>query len=145
MPSQPRAGRFDAQIEFIGILYQLWAAFNAIFGVAMGFFAASAALLATAPDRRPGLEIAASFTAAGFAIVGATALVWAIVHAWCGRALRRREPWSRVLALTLALPNALLFPLGTALAFYTLWLLLHEDVRVRFEKETSSAHPFIVS
>jgi hypothetical protein len=31
------------------------------------------------------------------------------------------------------------------LAFYTLWLLLQEDVRVRFEKDTSSAHPVNVS
>ena len=91
------------------------------------------------------MEIAASFTAAAFAIVAATAVVWAIVHAWCGRALRRRDPWSRVLALALALLNALLFPLGTVLAFYTVWLLLHEEVRVRFERETSSAQPLNVS
>jgi hypothetical protein len=57
----------------------------------------------------------------------------------------RRETWSRVLALTLALLNALLFSLGTVLAFYTLWVLLQEDVRVRFEKNTSSAHPVNVS
>jgi hypothetical protein len=39
-----------------------------------------------------------------------------------------------VLALALALLNALLFPLGTVLAFYTLWVLLQEEVRARFEK-----------
>ena len=127
MPSHPPALRFDGHIEFLGLLYQLWAAFNAIFGVAMGLFAASAALLAVAPEGRPGVEIAAAFTAAAFAIVAATAVVWAIVHAWCGGALRRRDPWSRVLALALALLNALLFPLGTVLAFYTVWLLLHEE------------------
>jgi hypothetical protein len=145
VPSHPPALRFDGHIEFLGLLYQLWAAFNAIFGVAMGLFAASAALLAVAPEARPGVEIAASFTAAAFAIVAATAVVWAIVHAWCGGALRRRDPWSRVLALALALLNALLFPLGTVLAFYTVWLLLHEEVRVRFERETSSAQPLNVS
>ena len=31
------------------------------------------------------------------------------------------------------------------MALYTLWLLLREDVRVRFERETSSPHPFTVS
>jgi hypothetical protein len=138
-------GRFDAHIEFLGLLYLLWAAFNAILGVAMGLFAASAALLAVAPGGRPGLELAASFTAAAFAIVAATAVVWALVHAWCGQALRRRQPWSRVLALALALLNALLFPLGTGLAFYTVWVLLHEDVRVRFERDTASPHPLNAS
>jgi hypothetical protein len=145
VPSHPRAGRFDAHIEFLGVLYQLWAVFNAIFGVAMGLFAASAALLAVAPDGRPGLEIAASFTAAAFALLGAAALVWAIVHAWCGRALRRHDAWARVLALALALLNAVLFPLGTVLAFYTLWLLLQEDVRMRFVRDTSWSHPFSAS
>jgi alkanesulfonate monooxygenase SsuD/methylene tetrahydromethanopterin reductase-like flavin-dependent oxidoreductase (luciferase family) len=132
VPTHPRASRFDRHIEFLGLLHQLWAAFNAILGVALGLFAVSAALLAVARDRRPGIEIAAGVTAAGFAIVAATAIVWALVHAWCGSALRRRDPWSRVLALALALLNALLFPLGTVLAFYTLWVLLQEDVRERF-------------
>jgi len=127
------AGRIDRHIEFLGILHQLWAAFNAILGVALGLFALSAALLAVAPERRPGVEIAASVTAAGVTIVAGTALVWAIVHAWCGSALRRHDPWSRVLALALALFNGLLFPLGTALACYTVWVLLQEDVRVRFD------------
>jgi hypothetical protein len=145
VPSQSRAGRFDAHIEFLGLLCQLWAAFNAILGVAMGLFAASAALLAVSPDDRPGLAIAASFTAAAFAIVAATAVAWAIVHAWCGRALRRHNPSSRVLALALALFNALLFPLGTVLAFYTVWLLLQEDVRVRFDQDTPPSHPSPVS
>ena len=145
MPSESRAGRLNSHIELLGLLYHCWAAFNAIFGLAMGLFAASAALLAVAPHGRPGLEVAASFTAAAFAIVAVTAVVWATVHAWCGRALRRRDHWSRPLALALALFNALLFPLGTVLAFYTLWLLLHEEVRVRFERDTSSSHVFTVS
>jgi hypothetical protein len=131
--THPRASRFDRHIQFLGVLHQLWAAFNAILGVALGLFAVSAALLAVAPERRPGSEIAAGVTAAGFAIVAATAVVWALVHAWCGSALRRRDPWSRVLALALALLNALLFPLGTVLAFYTLWVLLQEEVRARFD------------
>ena len=132
MPTHLRPSRFDRHIEFLGLLHQLWAAFNAILGVALGLFAVSAALLAVARERRPGIEIAAGVTAAGFAVVAATAIVWALVHAWCGSALRRRDPWSRVLALALALLNALLFPLGTVLAFYTLWVLLQEDVRERF-------------
>jgi hypothetical protein len=145
VPSHSPAGRFDAQIELLGVLYQMWAAFNAIFGVAMGLFATSAAMLAVAPDDRPGLAVAASFTAAAFALVAATAVAWAVVHAWCGSALRRRDPWSRLLALALALLNAVLFPLGTGLAFYTLWLLLQEDVRVRFVRHTSLSPPFNAS
>ena len=133
MPTLPRASRLNRHIEFLGLLHQLWAAFNAILGIALGLFAVSAALLTVAADRRPGIEIAGGLTAAGFTVVAATALVWALVHAWCGAALRRRDPWARVLALALALLNALLFPLGTVLACYTLYVLLQEEVRVRFE------------
>ena len=133
MPTHPRPDRFDRHIDFLGVLLLLWGAFNAILGVALGLFAVSAALLTVAPDRRPGTEIAGGVTVAGFTIVAGTALVWALVHAWCGSALRRRNPWSRVLALALALLNALLFPLGTVLAFYTVWVLLQEDVRARFD------------
>ena len=36
------------------------------------------------------------------------------------------------LALALALFDLLLLPLGTALGVYTLWVLLHEEVRSTF-------------
>jgi hypothetical protein len=127
-----RAGRPDRHIAFLGILHQLWAAFHGIIGLALGFFAVSAALVASSPDRQPGAEIAAGVMAVGFAVFAAAALAWSLVHAWCGRALGRRQPAARLFALALALLNALLFPLGTLLAGYTAWVLLQDDVRARF-------------
>jgi hypothetical protein len=136
MPLPAReALRVERHIEFLGVLHLLWAAFNAVIGVAMGCFAASALLLAgSGAGARRGVDLAAGVTAAGFAVVAATGLLWAAVHAWCGRGLRRRDRWARVVALVLALLNLLLFPFGTLLAAYAFWLLLQEDVRARFER-----------
>jgi hypothetical protein len=136
MPLPAReALRVDRHIDFLGVLHLLWAAFNAIIGVALACFAAAALLVAgSAPEVRPGADIAAGLTAAGFAAVGGTALVWAAVHAWCGRGLRRRDRWARAVGLVLALLNLLLFPFGTLLAVYAFWVLLQEDVRLRFER-----------
>jgi hypothetical protein len=133
--------RVDRHIEFLGVLHLLWAAFNAVVGVAMACFAASALLLAgSAPRTRPGADIAAGVTAGGFLIVAVTGLVWAGVHAWCGRGLRRRDGWARAVALVLALLNLLLFPFGTLLAGYAFWVLLQDDVRVRFERADARAN-----
>jgi hypothetical protein len=46
--------------------------------------------------------------------------------------LRRRPAAGRLLALGLAVFDALLVPLGTLLAAYTAWLLLQESGRQRF-------------
>lgn len=129
-----RAGRLDRHIDFLGRLHLVWAAFNGIIGVAMTCFAVSAALLSDAAgEARPGSEIAATVTASAFLVVAAAALVWAAVHAWCGRALLRHDRWGRLLALALGVFNTLMFPLGTGLGGYALWVLLQDDARRRFE------------
>jgi hypothetical protein len=126
--------RFHHHVDFLARLYLVWGAFNAIVGVATAWFAASAALLSRAAGEvRAGADIAATVTAGAFLLVAATALLWAGVHAWCGRALLRHDRWGRLLGLALAGFNALLFPLGTALAAYALWVLFQEEVRQLFE------------
>jgi hypothetical protein len=71
-------------------------------------------------------------TAATLAVVALAAIAWAIGHHIASRGLRTRKAWARNLALALAAFNLLLLPLGTALGLYTLWVLLHEQVRAEF-------------
>lgn len=130
------AGRLDRHIDFLARLHLVWAAFNGIIGAGVVAFAVAAALLTgPAGETRPGAELAAGVTAAGFLLVAAAALFWAAVHWWCGLALARHDRWGRLLALVLATLNALLFPVGTLLAGYALWVLLQDDARRRFEPE----------
>jgi hypothetical protein len=133
-PLLARPGGLDGHIDFLGRLYLVWAAFNAIVAVAVLFFAAAAAILAReAAILRAGADIAGTLTVGAFLTVALAALLWAGVHAWCGRALIRHDRWGRLLGLALSVFNALLFPLGTALAFYGLWVLLQDETRSRFE------------
>lgn len=127
-------GAIERHIDFLAHLHIVWAAFNGIIVAGLAFFGAAAVVLAHAMRAtEPGAEIAAVVTAAGFFVLAALSVVWALVHRWCGRALLRRERGGRLFALVLAIGDAFLFPLGTLLAGYTLWVLLPEAARQRFE------------
>ena len=79
-----------------------------------------------------------SDTTAVFAMAVATG-GWANV--WAGRALRRHRPQGRTGALVLALVNLFVLPFGTALAIYTFWVLLHNEVRALFESAATERAP----
>lgn len=123
----------DVQLDFLAWLHGIWAGFNGVIGIAMGTAAIAAAILAG--SGAAAAEVAAGVTAGAFVLVSIAALAWGAAHAWCGRALRLRRRSGRVAALGLALFDLLLFPLGTLLAAYTLWLLLQGAGRARFEPE----------
>jgi hypothetical protein len=127
------SGRCDRHIDFLGRLHLLWAFFNAVIGAGVACFAAASGVLAvTARRAEAGTQLAAGVTAAGFLVLAAAALFWAAVNGWCGRGLLRRERHARTWGLVLALLNALLFPLGTALAGYSAWVLMLPDTRTAF-------------
>jgi hypothetical protein len=49
-----------------------------------------------------------------------------------GRALARRRPAGRFLALVIAVPNLVVVPFGTALSIYAFWVLLNDEARREF-------------
>jgi hypothetical protein len=59
-----------------------------------------------------------------------------------GRALGRRRPAARRVALALAVPNLLMVPFGTALSIYAFWVLLNDEARRAFGRPPrSTRHP----
>jgi hypothetical protein len=60
------------------------------------------------------------------------AILWGAAHVVVGVPLRRRRPWSRIMALMLGSIDLLLLPYGTALGLYGLWVLLSEDGKSLF-------------
>ncbi len=50
-----------------------------------------------------------------------------------GIGLLKFRQWARILAIILAVLNILSFPLGTALAIYTFWVLLNAQTAPLFE------------
>jgi hypothetical protein len=105
---------------------------------------AGASLLILAGGTSRALVELEDATAAGH--VGVWILVWcgAVfvaggVAMWMtGRALGRRRPAARRVALALAVPNLLVVPFGTALSVYAFWVLLNDEARRAFGRPPRS-------
>ena len=119
-------------MTLLGILSSLWGALAALVGVSMLLLAGGATTLSNAPEGEA-VALAAGLTAAIFASIGAFSLVWGVAHVWAAVLLRRRTPSGRILMIGLAFVNLLVFPFGTALGAYALWILISHDGRRLFE------------
>ena len=119
--------------DFLAVLYLAWGAIFALVGLA-GLALAGGAL-AIARDGGPvsvGSDFAAGLTALTLGLIAVLALLFGLLHLWIGAAMRRYRAWARVLALSLALINLVLFPFGTALGGYACWVLLNEEGRALY-------------
>jgi hypothetical protein len=119
--------------DFLGLLYLAWGAIFAVVGCA-GLALAGGAL-AIARGGGPvtvSSELAAGLTALTLGIIAVLALLFGALHLWIGAMLRRYRSWARLLALGLAVINLVLFPFGTALGGYALWVLLTDAGRALF-------------
>lgn len=122
----------DRHVRLLGILSSLWGALATLVGLSMLLLAAGALVLVADPDAET-VSFAAGLTAAVFASIGAFSLVWGMAHIWVATLLRRRRGLGRVIMLGLAIVNLLIFPFGTALGAYALWVLLTNEGRRLFE------------
>ena len=122
----------DRHVRLLGILASVWGALAALVGVSMLLLAAGALALSVGPDGET-LALAAGLTAAVFASIGVFSLLWGVTHMWAAVLLRRRAASGRVLMLGLGVVNLLVFPFGTALGAYALWVLLTHEGRRLFE------------
>ena len=122
----------DRHVRLLGILASLWGALAALVGVSMLLLAAGAFALTAGPEGET-VGLAAGLTAAVFTSVGVFCLLWGLAHLWTAALLRRRAASGRVLMLGFGIVNLLVFPFGTALGGYALWVLLTHEGRVLFE------------
>jgi hypothetical protein len=119
--------------DFLGLLYLAWGAIFALVGVAGLALAGGAyAIARSGGPVSVGSEFAAGLTAITFGTIALLAVLLGGVHLWLGAALRRYRPWARLLALGLAVIDLVLFPFGTALGAYALWVLLTDEGRSLF-------------
>jgi len=127
----------DRHVRLLGILASLWGALAALVGVSMLLLAAGALALSAGPDGET-VALAAGLTAAIFVSIGVFSLLWGVTHMWAAVLLRRRAPSGRVLMLGLGVVNLLVFPFGTAMGAYALWVLLTHEGRRLFEAADGS-------
>lgn len=130
-----------SHVSLLGLLQLTWGGMGLLLGASLLLLAAGAAAIARQPEADPLTSAATAFVFTVFAIAVAAG-GWASV--WVGRALRRYQSPGRNGALLLALANLFVLPFGTALAIYTFWVLLHNEVRALFESaavaERSAGH-----
>jgi hypothetical protein len=117
-------------IDLLARLQKIWGALSLVAGLAILIqaFGALALMLSGRPGA-PQTGLAAGLTTALFFFFAVGAIVWGGVHIYDGIGLRRRRPWARLVALTLAVINLFFLPFGTALAGYAFWVLLTDETR----------------
>jgi hypothetical protein len=122
-------------VAFLSRLFLVWSALNGIVALAVFAFAVAAASMALSTgSERPGTEVAAVVTAATLMVLALAAATWSWVHYLCATGLSAGAARARILGIVLGLFNLMLFPFGTALGGYALWVLLNEQVRLSFER-----------
>jgi threonine/homoserine efflux transporter RhtA len=121
-------------VDFLSTLYVTWGVIFAF--VAVAGFALAGGAFAIAESNGPvrfGSEMAARLTGVTITIISIIALVWAVLHIFVGRQLKKLRPSARLMAIGLAVGNMILFPFGTALGGYAGWVLVNEEGRRIFE------------
>jgi cytochrome bd-type quinol oxidase subunit 2 len=121
-------------VDFLATLYVAWGLIFALVAIAGLALAGGAFAIAesTGPVRS-GSEMAARLTGISIVVIALIALIWAALHIFVGRRLKKMLPSARLMALALALGNLILFPFGTSLGAYALWALLKDEGRRLFE------------
>ena len=56
-----------------------------------------------------------------------------IAYVAAGYGLLNHKSWARILAIILAILNLILFPIGTAIGIYTLWVLFNDETKALFK------------
>ena len=126
-----------SHVDFLGILFIVWGLLTVVVGVSTLALGVGAATLITSASRGGGGQMAAGITAAAFTTLAFLAILWGAAHVIVGVPLRRRTPWSRLIALMLGSVDLLLLPYGTALGVYALYVLLNEKGRALFNPQSA--------
>jgi hypothetical protein len=123
----------SSHVDFVGILFIIWGLLTALVGLSTLALGVGAVALIASAARGGGGQVAAGLTAVVFTTLAIITILWGAAHVVVGVPLRRRRPWSRVIALMLGSVDLLLLPYGTALGCYALWVLLSEEGKKIFQ------------
>jgi hypothetical protein len=96
---------------------------NSLLGIVAGAFAATLILGVGAITEEPVAFRIMGLTAA---VIGGLLFILGVPGLVAGIGLLRRAPWSRTMALVLSVFQLVLFPIGTVLALYTVFVLSHQ-------------------
>jgi hypothetical protein len=120
-------------VDVLGWLFVLAGATAALTGVALGCLAVGTAL--TVSRQSPAASSWAHPLVVVFVAVAFVLILGGGAMAAIGRALGRRRPGARPLALAAGVVNIGFLPFGTALGIYTFWVLVNDEARRQFGRE----------
>ena len=127
-----------SHVNLLGLLQLTWGGIGLLLGVSLLLLALGAAAIARMPEADP---LTAGATAILFVVFATAVALGGWANWWAGRAIRQHRAPGRNGALLLAVMNLFVLPFGTALAIYTFWVLLHNDVRALFEAAPRADRP----
>jgi hypothetical protein len=133
-PSSPGAGyaepsRVARNISALGALWILYSVLRLIPGIALFALGHLHFPFLMAPFPFSGHLFMAPFLGAIGLLISCTAVA-GIIAGW---GLMAHQPWARVLAIVLGFLSVIHFPLGTALAVYTFWVLLAGGAEAEYQ------------
>ena len=115
----------EEHVRALGVIYVILGVLHLLVGAAM--LVLMIGIGAASGDRE------AAWIVSGVGLfVGGIIAVLAIPTIFTGIGLQRFRPWSRIVAVILAILNLSSFPVGTAVGIYALWVLLNERTRPLF-------------
>ena len=127
-----------SHVNLLGLLQLTWGGIGLLLGVSLFLLALGAAAIARMPEADP---LTAGATAILFVVFATAVALGGWANWWAGRAIRQHRAPGRNGALLLAVMNLFVLPFGTALAIYTFWVLLHNEVRALFEAVPRADRP----
>ena len=123
-------------VQLLGLLQLAWGGMGLLLSASLLLLALGAAAIA----RTSGDAFTSTFTALLFVVFAVALALGGWANAWAGRAIRQHRAAGRTGAVGLSVVNLFVLPFGTALAIYTFWVLLHDEVRALFLDHGSAAH-----
>lgn len=118
----------EQHVTVLGVLHIAWGALGLLTALVVTIAMVGAGIIAADPDAMTVLSIVA--TSIGFAIV-----LPSLPGLVGGIGVIKYQPWARIVLLVVGFLNLLLIPFGTILGIYTIWVLMHGDVKRMFESK----------
>jgi hypothetical protein len=136
--ASPTRGRVQRHAHLLGILWLAISALNTIGGMILLLLGTTFFPHLRELNQVP-RDVPVGFLSSLFTVLGIIVLAKAALGFMAGWGLMHRDSWARVLTLVLAFISLFHIPFGTALAVYTLWVLLPSESQQEYEGAAARA------
>ncbi|MDD3643322.1 MAG: hypothetical protein PHQ19_07675 [Candidatus Krumholzibacteria bacterium] len=118
----------EQHVTILGVLHIAWGALGLLTALILTVALLGAGVIAADPEAITVLTIVA--TSIGFAL-----FLPSVPGLIGGIGVIKHHQWARIVLLVVGFLNLLLIPFGTILGIYTIWVLMHGDVKRMFESK----------